>query len=175
MIEAWNHDLSRPQPGVVYEVPAYESPRFNEGERVHIHSDETKLWRFETLPEPDAQGRARVGHVSGEVNLVARPTRLTDRDTGQVIASLTMANYNVGASDQDYARKMQMLFDAGFLDRDGGYADDADMGAYAGSNERAPDVDGAGTLDESLPTLGQLHTFANSPEFAQVWGPNAWR
>ena len=380
MIEAWNQDLSRPQPDTVYEIPSYEMPAFN-GERVDIHSDETKLWRFETLPEPGADGGGRVGRVTGQINLVARPrdqiearlteklgetpdestlndavreherkrgwarnqgmqyvryqkdqtpagnqamidagmrvpqpgvpynqthnryngghvlaasiggfgeglnvtaqaeannqdrrgrmivtdkngevqslfaneswhdwerhlknlsevsdkgltvnelqaqgftvppsilkeyggeqrlrfnvetsirmwhedeasdveaqedrhtrelarftvTRLVHKESGSVLGELTMANYNVGQSDEDYAEKTQMLFDAGFLDRDGGYANDLDMSAFDGAKERAPDVSGAGTLDESLPTYQQLLDFVRSEDFKQVWGRN---
>ncbi len=373
MIEAWNHDLSRPEPGLVYEVPAYDWPGVDERD--------TDLWRYETLPDPDAQGRGRIGHVSGQLNLVSRPrdqiaarltrelgeppdeetlnaavreyerskgwaknrgmqyvrypadqtpagnramveagmrdpnqgvpynestdryngghviaasfagigegvnvtaqaegnnqdrfawftaegtdgtsrrypaneswhdwerhvknlsrledegltldqlaaqgfvvpdavrdrygpdervrfdvdtsirswyedearltedpssrhtrefarftsTRLTDQETGETIAALTMANYNVGGSDQDYAEKMQMLFEAGFIDDDGGYANDADMSAFRGSPEPAPHVSGAGTLDESMPSLAGLKAFVDDERFRAVWGRN---
>ena len=372
MIEAWNHDLSQPNPNMVYEVPAYEWP---DGE--DRNSD---LWRFETLAEPGANGGGRIGHVSGQLNLVKRPrdqiaerlreelgqepdeetlnaavkeydkakgwaknrgmeyiryqkdqtpagneamvdagmrdpdqgvpysqstdryngghviaasmggigeglnvtaqaegnnqdrfatftiqeengervyraneswhdwerhiknlsrlendgltltqledqgfvipeavrakydadtpirfevetsirswyedearvdedpsgrhtrefarftsTRLIDQESGVVIGELLMANYNVGSSDQDYDEKMQMLFDAGFLDANGGYANDADMSSISGSDERAPDVSGAGTLNELLPTAEELRTFVDSEEFRRVWGRN---
>lgn len=381
MIEAWNHDLSRPEPGIIYEVPSYEMPAFNEGEKVDVHRDDTQLWRFETLEEPGRNGLGRVGHVSGEVNLVARPrdqiaarltaelgappddaaldaavdayerargwaknagmsyirypqdqtpagnaamidagmrdpdqgvaywestnryngghviaaslgglgeginvtaqaegnnqdlfaqvriedpaagvstlrvteswhdferhiknltylesegltlrelesqgfripaevkarygedervrfdvrlsirswyedegtedeapetrhtrefarltgTRLVEPSTGEVLGELTMANYNIGASDEDYGRKIQMLFDSGFLDREGGYAEDADMSVFLGSPEPPPDVRGGGYLDEMLPSLRELRGFTSSPEFREVWGPN---
>ncbi len=372
MIEAWNHDLSRPDPGMVYEVPAYEWPGVDERN--------TDLWRFETLAEPGANGGGRIGHVSGQLNLVKRPraqiaerlreelghepdeatlndavkaygrskgwaknrgmeyvryekdqspagnqamvdagmrdpdqgvpysqsndryngghviaasmggigeglnvtaqaegnnqdrfasftireeggqrvyraneswhdwerhvknlsrledegltleqlqdqgfiisesaraayvsdtpirfevetsirswyedeartdedadsrhtrefarfasTRLVDQASGAVIGELLMANYNVGSSDQDYDAKMQMLFDAGFLDADGGYANDADMSAISGTDERPPDVSGAGTLNDLLPTAEQLRSFVDSDEFRRIWGRN---
>ena len=373
MIEAWNHDLSRPKPSTIYEVPAYDWPGVDE--------QDTDRWRFETLAEPDRQGRGRVGHVSGQINLVTRPrqqiadrlrtelgeepdeatlneavrahdrakgwaknrgmhyvryredqtpagnramidagmrdpdqgvpysrsqdryngghviaasfggfgeglnvtaqaegnnqdrfarftvagddgtrqtlsateswhdwerhmknlalfedegltlgaleaqgfvvpasvrerygpderirfdvrtsirswyedeatltedprtrhtrefarftsTQLIDQETGERVASLTMANYNVGSSDSDYAQKMQMLFTAGFIDRDGGYADNADMRVFQGSEEPPPDVRGAGTLDESMPTTEDLKAFVDSMRFQSLWGPN---
>ena len=372
MIEAWNHDLSQPEPGMVYEVPAYDWP--------DVDARDKDLWRFETLPEPDAGGRGRVGHVSGQINLVTRPrdqiearlteelgrppdaetlnaavrdygrlkgwaknrgmqyvrygrdqtpagnaamiaagmrdpdqgvpysesqdryngghviaasmggigeginvtaqaegnnqdrfasfvirkggeatafraneswhdwerhlknlarledeglrlsdldaqgfvipsaamdkygpdavirfevetsirswyedeardteaaetrhtrefarftaTKIRHQETGEVLGELLMANYNVGSSDQDYAEKMQMLFDAGLLDRDGGYANDADMTTLAGTDERPPDVSGAGTLNEVLPTSEELKAFVDAERFRQVWGRN---
>ena len=372
MIEAWNYDLSRPAPGMIYEVPAYEWPEVDEGDQ--------DLWRFETLPDADANGRGRIGHVSGQINLVARPrdqiaerlrdelereptddelndavdaynkskgwaknqgmqyiryvadqapagnqamidagmrdpnqgvpyaqsqdryngghvlaasmggigeginvtaqaegnnqdrfstftirdgdgrttyraneswhdwerhlknlarledegltlaeleaqgfviseemaerygpddhvrfdvetsirswyedearltedpstrhtrefarftsTRLIDQKTGTVVGELLMANYNVGSSDQDYEEKMQMLFDAGLIDGDGGYANNADMSALNGSDERPPDVSGAGTLDESMPSLDELQEFVDSEDFRRNWGRN---
>lgn len=381
MIEAWNHDLSRPDPNVVYEIPSYESPGFNDGRTVDVHADETNLWRFETSPEPDQNGRGRVGRVSGEVNLVKRPreqieaqlteslgeppdqatldavvqahdrkrgwarnqgmqyiryrqdqtpggnqamidagmrdpdqgvpyfestnryngghvvaaslgglgeginitaqaegnnqdrfarvrvngtedgvtvvsmseswhdwerhiknlsrledeglttteleaqgftipaavrdrygpdtpvpfdiqtnirswyeddgtddeapssrhtrefarftgTRLVAKETGEVLGELSMANYNVGASDEDYGEKIQMLFDAGFLDEFGGYAEDADMSAIAGGQERPPDTRGGGTLSDILPSEDKLRAFTSTPEFRELWGPN---
>ena len=381
MIEAWNHDLSKPDPGVVYEVPSYESPDFNEGQKVDIHSDDTKLWRFETSPDPDKNGQGRVGRVTGEINVVKRArdqieerltdelgetpdeatlnaavkaherkrgwakhqgmqyirygkdqtpagneamvdagmrdpdqdvpysksknryngghvlaaslggigeginvsaqaegnnqdrfaqvkvnrtedgvtvvnmseswhdwerhlknlsrlentglttteleaqgftvpdaikekygpdtpvrfevqtsirswyeddgtdneapetrhtrefarftgTRLVDKETGDVVGEMMMANYNVGSSDEDYAEKIQMLFDAGLLDEYGGYDDDADMSAIAGGDERPPDVRGGGTLSDILPSEAKLRAFTSTPEFRELWGPN---
>jgi hypothetical protein len=357
MIEAWNRDLSRPDTAVVYEIPSYEYPRFNEGNLVDIHSDDTRLWRFETLREPDGRGRARVGFASATLDLVRRgidrrgsrwarnggvekvryradqtpagnqamvaagmraedwpgpyarspnryngghviaaslggmgeginvtaqaegnnqdrtfdvalrvgerqldltvtetwhdweryikhlcwqgsaglsletlqavglrpmpgatatygmedpvpyrvhvfirvwyedeglddeppdsrhtrelarftTTEIHHRATREVLARFEMANYNVGGSDEDHEAKMQMLFDAGLLDRDGAYPDDLVLAAFRTDmayRESPPDVQGGGTTSESLPTVAQLRSLVRAPGFREVWGPN---
>ena len=101
-------------------------------------------------------------------------TRLRDKRTGRVLAVLDMSNLNVGGSDSDFQWKVQMLFDAGLLDAEGGYARDADMRPFKNPNHRAPDFRYGGTLNDELPTERQIRSVMNSPFYEGIWGPNVF-
>ncbi|MGF1527436.1 MAG: lamin tail domain-containing protein, partial [Candidatus Competibacterales bacterium] len=78
LLYAKSSDLNNPDPNTVYHTSQYEMPRFNEGQLVDIHRDDTALATYET----DDLGRL-VRH-SGELHKVEKGEKGTIRDNEYV-------------------------------------------------------------------------------------------